>query len=66
MKNIATLQFIDAETGDDGLAVVRASARAVSLALSLRANGDTEVFLSKQDCRKLIAALEQATSDASR
>lgn len=65
MKNIATLRFIDAETGDAGLAIVRASASMVGLALSLRANGDTEVFLSKHDCQQLIAALERAVLDAS-
>lgn len=60
MKEIATIQFTDAQTGDNALATVRASAEAIGLGLSLRSNGDVEVFLLREDCEKLITALQRA------
>lgn len=60
MKEITTIEFVDMETRDRGLAIVRASASKVGLALSLRSNGDLEVFLSRDDCQTLISALQRA------
>ncbi|HET7585465.1 MAG TPA: hypothetical protein VFK13_11195 [Gemmatimonadaceae bacterium] len=60
MKEIATIRFEDADTGDPGVAVIRTAARVVGLALSLESNGDIEVFLKAADCERVIAALQQA------
>ena len=60
MKEIATIEFVDTETNDPGVAIVRASANEVGLALSLRSNGDLQVFLSKRDCELLVCALQKA------
>jgi hypothetical protein len=65
MKEIATIKFVDADTKDDALAVVRASQGVVALALSLRSNGDTEVFLSRPDCDRLVQALQRAARELS-
>ena len=60
MKEITTIEFVDVETRDRGLVIVRASANKVGLALSLRSDGDLEVFLSRDDCETLISALQRA------
>ncbi len=57
---IATIAFADRNNGDDAITVVRAVGEAVGLALSLRNNGDTEVFMGKEELDQLIEALQKA------
>jgi hypothetical protein len=64
MTNVGTLTFLDSKTNDEGLAIVRRDDQKVALALSLKSNGDTEVFMPKATVRELIALLQQATNDA--
>ncbi len=60
MENIASIGFRDLENDDDATAIVRASTECVALALTLRADGDLEVFMPLSACDELIAALSQA------
>lgn len=57
---IATIAFTDQEARDEGVAVVRSSPSSVGLTLSLRQNGDVEVFLSPDEAKSLISALQTA------
>lgn len=57
---IATICFSDRENGDEAVIVVRAVENSVGLALSLKKNGDIEVFLRAQELDQLIDALGKA------
>ncbi|MBK9943329.1 MAG: hypothetical protein IPP13_17120 [Kouleothrix sp.] len=61
-QEIATIQFVDAESGEEMLAIIQVSSNSVALCLSQKTNGDLEVFLSPVDCNTLITALQQALS----
>lgn len=60
MREVATVVFTDVETSDEGVAIVRESPHGVALALSLASDGDVEVFLSRDDAKRVIAALQEA------
>ena len=60
MENIATIAFSDHESGDEGIVIVRAAPGTLALALSLRKDGDMEVFLGLEECEKLTNALGRA------
>jgi hypothetical protein len=60
VKREATMiPFIDTDSGDEAVAVVRATETGVGLSLSLRKDGDIAVFLRVDDCERLITALQQ-------
>ena len=58
----ASITFIDAGSQDEAWVGVRYDENNVVLALSLKTDGDMAVVMSKENARKLIEALEQATS----
>lgn len=60
MQEIATLKFTDLATVGDALAICRAKPGEVGICLSLCDGPDTEVFLSTDDCRKLVDVLGNA------
>jgi hypothetical protein len=62
MKEASTIEFKDLETSDDALAIVRYDKSSVALCLSLKSNGDVEVFMAKTDARSLIDALTTAVN----
>ena len=64
MQEVDTIHFLDSDSGDDAVAIVRVSAGRVALALSLRADSDTEVVMQPADCEALLRALQQAISIA--
>jgi hypothetical protein len=57
---VAMIPFTDSESGDEAFASVRVEGGAAGLALSLRKNGDIEVFLARRDLEQLIEALQKA------
>jgi hypothetical protein len=59
---IATIRFADFECGDEGIAVVRVAGEATGLALSLKRDGDVEVFPCPEQLNQLIEALQKARS----
>lgn len=59
-KEVATLSFIDSENRDEAVVIVRVTEGSVGLCLSLKKDGDMEVFMPTEDCRKLIQALQSA------
>jgi hypothetical protein len=65
MKRIATIQFSDRESGDEAVAIVRSTGETTGLALSLRKNGDIEVFFGNKELKQLIEALQKALGEFS-
>ncbi|EIG61614.1 MULTISPECIES: hypothetical protein [unclassified Bradyrhizobium] len=59
---VATICFPDRDSGDDAVVVVRTAGEVAGLALSLRKNGDIEVFFGAQELDQLIEALERTRS----
>jgi hypothetical protein len=64
MDQIATVEFRDAYSGDEALAIVRAAPGIVGVALSLRSDGDIEVLLPPTAAKALLKALHEALAVA--
>jgi len=64
MSDAKTIEFLDGNSQDQGVAIVRNVPSFVGLALSLARDGDIEVFLSPSDARRLIDALAEAAARA--
>jgi hypothetical protein len=62
--NIATLEFTDRASGDEGLFIVRAGPEGVHVCLSLRNDGDTEAILALEDARRALGALQAGIARA--
>lgn len=62
MPQLATINFIDKDSGQPGFVAVRVEGDVVGLALSLQDNGDIEVFLDPDETTQLLEALVQARS----
>ncbi|MCA1836971.1 MAG: hypothetical protein LC721_11845 [Actinobacteria bacterium] len=60
MTELANINFVDRDSGEGGLAVVRVERDVVSLALSLNGDGDIEVFLGARELGELLATLTTA------
>ena len=54
------IPFSDRDSGDEAFALVRVEGDAAGLALSLKRNGDIEVFLGSRELEQLIEALQRA------
>jgi hypothetical protein len=57
-SDIATIVFRDALQDDEATIVIRRVPNATALALSLRSNGDMEVFVDDVSLRAVIEALQ--------
>ena len=57
---IQTIRFADLDSGDDALATVRVVNGTIGLALSLKRNGDIEVFFGTSELGQPIEALQKA------
>jgi hypothetical protein len=56
----AMIRFTDRDSGDEAMALVRVEGEIIGLALSLKRNGDIEVFFGRQELEQLIEALQKA------
>jgi hypothetical protein len=63
-REIATVEFTDLESGDDGLAMVRVQTGQVILSLTLKANGDLLIAMPPDRCKALVEALQRAIEAA--
>jgi hypothetical protein len=57
---VATIVFPDLDSGDEAAAIVRVVGGTTGLALSLKKNGDIEVFFGAHVLDQLIEALQKA------
>ncbi len=64
MREVGTLQFIDQDSGQEALALVRASTDMVAFALSLERDGDIEVAMRPEACMRLIQILQRGVAAA--
>jgi hypothetical protein len=62
MQETVTISFTDGETNTASVALIRVVGNAVGLCLSQENNGDIEVVLPGEDCKRLISALQEATT----
>ncbi len=60
MKTDATLAMTDLNTQDEAVVIVRHDDSTVALCLSLMSDGELEVLITKENARKLVAALQAA------
>lgn len=60
MKVIDTIHFIDSDSGQEAMAIIRAGEGHIMLCLSLKEDGDIEVALPPTECERLLRALRQA------
>lgn len=60
MKELTTITFNDAASGDEACVVVRYGDGCVAIAVSLSNDGDVEVIMRKHELSKLIAGLTDA------
>ena len=58
-----TITFIDNESGDEAVAIVRKAGNSIGLTLSLRSGSDTEVFMQEQTAQELVNALMDIISN---
>jgi hypothetical protein len=62
-KQIATILIGNRQEEDYGVVIIRTlSDGTVGLTVSLKHDGDTEIYLKKEDCFKIIKALKEATA----
>jgi len=59
-RNIATIEFFDEQSQDTACVIVRRCGDRVALCVSLRADGDVEAFLGRNEAERLLRALEEA------
>jgi hypothetical protein len=64
-REIQTLAFIDEDTGDEAVAVVRTIDGSIAVALSVSSGSDVEVVMKPRDCERLLMALREAVSATS-
>jgi len=64
-REISTIKFVDADSGQEALAIVRTDGTCTGLCLSLKDDGDVEVFMNSGDLRALYEALEKAVHQVS-
>ncbi|MGJ5179930.1 hypothetical protein ACQR16_30475 [Bradyrhizobium oligotrophicum] len=57
---IDPIRFADTASGDEACVLVRVVGDSIGLALSLRTEGDIEVFLAAEELDRVIGALQQA------
>jgi hypothetical protein len=64
VANIATITFVDRDSGDDGVTIVRSGPGWVAIAISLLSDGDVEAFLELEKAEALAEALNVAIRHA--
>jgi len=57
IKEIATIPFIDADSGNEAVAIVRQCGDRLAIAVSLRKNGDIEVLLDADTAKRFASAM---------
>ncbi len=65
MQQIGNISFIDLDSGDEAIIIVRAREGRIALTTSLKENGDVAAILNPEDCKHLIDLLSQAIGIAS-
>ena len=64
MKDVATLKFIDFDSKDEALIIIRATRDLIAVAFSLKEDGDTELMLSSEEWRTFLVQFQRALAIA--
>ncbi len=64
MQNIDGFLFTDLDSEDEAWVSVRARERIIALGLGVKHNGDLDVAFQREDCKRLVKALEDAIKRA--
>ncbi|GAB6188040.1 hypothetical protein [Thermopirellula anaerolimosa] len=57
-REIATIVFTEADSGNDAVAIVRQCGKRLAVALSVQDNGDLEVLLDVETATRLLEAIK--------
>jgi len=60
VEEVTTFGFTELDTSDHAVAIVKKDDVRVSIAFSIEHDGDLQVVMSKEDARRLVAALMTA------
>ena len=60
LEEVVTIKFMDTDTNDEAVAIIRYDENSVAVALSLKSGGDIQVVMKKEDAKKLSEALKRA------
>jgi hypothetical protein len=60
MTDVETINFVDLDSGEEAVVVVRVVDGATGPALSIQSNGDVEAFLGARELDELIDALRRS------
>ena len=66
MKEVATLNFIDSDSNDEALIIIRAEKDLVAIAFSLKKDGDVVLVLSSGEWQTFLVYLQRALAIAER
>lgn len=64
MKEVATLNFIDFDSKDEALIIIRAARDLIAIAFSLKENGDVELVLSSEEWQTFLVQFQRALAIA--
>lgn len=64
MKEVATLNFIDSDSRDEALIIIRATRDLIAICFSLKEDGDAELILSSEEWRTFLVQFERALAIA--
>ena len=60
IAEIKTFEFVEQEVMEPAFVIIRAGEGMIGLALTVEKHGDFEVFMSSDDCKKLVKHLGEA------
>jgi hypothetical protein len=64
MKEVATLNFIDFDSKDEAVIIIRATRDLIAICFSLKEDGDAELILSSEEWRTFLVQFERALAIA--
>ena len=59
IQDVATIRFTDHDSGDEAVVIVRRCDDKLSIALSVRGNGDIEVLIDSDTAKRVAEAITQ-------
>ena len=66
MKEVATLNFIDSDSNDEALIIIRVEKDLVAIAFSLKKDGDVELVFRSGEWQTFLVYLQRALAIAER
>jgi len=64
MKEVATLNFVDFDSKDEALIIIRAEKDLIAITFSLKKNGDIQLVLSSEEWQTFLVQFQRALAIA--